>query len=153
MLASVDVVDASTVNLNLTEPAMEPLLHALASWPGMMASPTAVEAAGSSAAFNANPVGAGPYEFAGNFIPNETLSVRAWDGYWNPDTQLLGGVDIVAVPNADLATQLNALRSGEVDYTPLAAHTGIDAVDAAPHLTRNSAASGQSVSVHENPDC
>lgn len=134
MLESVEVVDELTVLLHLSEPAMEPLLHALASWPGMMASPTAVQAAGSSAAFNESPVGAGPYEFAGNFVPNETLSVRAWDGYWNPDAQLLGGVDIVAIPNADLATQLNALRSGEVDYTPLDGYAGIEAVEADPGL-------------------
>src|SRR5262245_3857220 len=59
-LASVDVLDAATVRLNLTAP-FAPLLAVLADRAGMMVSPKAATAAGDK--FGAHPVCSGPFKF------------------------------------------------------------------------------------------
>ncbi|HEY8547341.1 MAG TPA: ABC transporter substrate-binding protein [Acidimicrobiales bacterium] len=108
----VEVVDATTVELELAEPRPLAVLQLLADRPGMMASPTAVRSAGNSTAFSEAPVGAGMYRIEGRWFPRESMSVRAWDGYWDPDAQLLGGIDFIEVePDA----KVNALLSGSVD--------------------------------------
>jgi peptide/nickel transport system substrate-binding protein len=40
------------------------------------------------------------------------MSVRAWPGYWDKDSALLGGIDFTEVA---MAAQLNALRAGQED--------------------------------------
>jgi ABC-type transport system substrate-binding protein len=115
MVAAIDgveVVDDLTVELALAEPTPLSVLQLLADRPGMMASPTAVEEAGDSTAFSEAPVGAGMYAVDGEWFPRESMSVRAWDGYWDTDAQMLGGVDFTEVePDA----KVNALLSGSVD--------------------------------------
>jgi peptide/nickel transport system substrate-binding protein len=111
-LSRVSVVDEHTVELVLNEPTPLSLLQALAGRPGMMASPTAVREAGSSAAFSDAPVGAGMYAIEGAWHPRESMSVRAWDGYWDTDAQTLGGIDFTEVA---LTAKVNALRSGSID--------------------------------------
>jgi ABC-type transport system substrate-binding protein len=109
---AVEVVDDTTVELRLAEPTPLAVLQLLADRPGMMASPEAVQAAGDSTAFSEAPVGAGMYRIEGDWFPRESLSVRAWDGYWDPDAQTLGGIDFTEVePDA----KVNALLSGSVD--------------------------------------
>jgi ABC-type transport system substrate-binding protein len=108
----VEVVDELTVAVHLAEPTPLAVLQILADRPGMMASPDAVREAGDSTAFSEAPVGAGMYAVEGEWFPRESLSVRAWDGYWDPDAQMLGGVDFTEVePDA----KVNALLSGSVD--------------------------------------
>jgi peptide/nickel transport system substrate-binding protein len=111
-LRSVGVVDEYTVDLRLNEPTPLALLLALTSRPGMMVSPTAVREVRTSAAFSAAPVGAGMYAIEGEWHPRESMSVRAWDGYWDPDAQTLGGIDFTEVA---LNSKVNALRSGSID--------------------------------------
>jgi ABC-type transport system substrate-binding protein len=111
-IESAEVVDELTVEIHLAEPTPLAVLQLLADRPGMMASPDAVRAAGNSTAFSEAPVGAGMYAIEGEWFPRESLSVRAWDGYWDPEAQLLGGVDFTEVePDA----KVNALLSGSVD--------------------------------------
>jgi ABC-type transport system substrate-binding protein len=111
-IEGVDVVDPLTVEIRLAEPTPLAVLQLLADRPGMMASPDAVRAAGDSTAFSDAPVGAGMYAIEGEWFPRESLSVRAWDGYWDPDAQTLGGIDFTEVePDA----KVNALLSGSVD--------------------------------------
>ena len=117
MLQSVQVVDNLTVDLVLSEPAVQALLFQLADRPGMIVSPTAVEKAGSSANFSLKPVGAGAYAINGSWFPRESMSVRAWPGYWNKSAQLLGGVDF---SNVLEGTTVNAMRAGSVDVNVLA---------------------------------
>jgi peptide/nickel transport system substrate-binding protein len=93
----------------------------LADRTGMIVSPTAVQAAGGSLAFSAAPVGTGMYKVDGEWFPRESMSVRAWDGYWDKDAALLGGIDFTEVA---MAAQLNALRAGEVD---MGSYQGADA--------------------------
>jgi peptide/nickel transport system substrate-binding protein len=109
---SVEVVGDHTVELQLAEPTPLAVLQVLADRPGMMASPEAVREAGDSTAFSEAPVGAGMYEVDGEWFPRESMSVRAWDGYWDSDAQTLGGIDFTEVePDA----KVNALLSGSVD--------------------------------------
>lgn len=121
MLGSVEVVDPKTVDLVMAQPEPVPLLLQLADRTGMIVSPTAVKAAGNSLAFSAAPVGAGMYKVQGQWFPRESMSVRAWDGYWDKAAAKLGGIDFTEVA---MAAQLNALRAGEVD---MGSYQGADA--------------------------
>ncbi len=69
MVASVEVVDEVTVDLVLAEPQPLPLLIQMSDRPGMIVSPTAVQAAGTSEAFSAAPIGAGMYKVEGQWFP------------------------------------------------------------------------------------
>ncbi|HEV7679877.1 MAG TPA: ABC transporter substrate-binding protein [Candidatus Dormibacteraeota bacterium] len=112
-LDSVSVVDASTVDLAMKRAAAGSLLGALAQRAGMMASPQAVRAAGSSATFAKAPVGAGPYMVVGAWTARQNLSVRKWSGYWDKAGQTLGGIDFMEIPFPSLG---NALQAGDVDW-------------------------------------
>jgi peptide/nickel transport system substrate-binding protein len=111
-LDRVRAIDEHTVELILTDNTPLAMLMALTSRPGMMASPTAVRRARTSAAFSERPVGAGMYAVEGAWHPRESMSVRAWDGYWDTDAQTLGGIDFTEVA---LDSKVNALRSGSID--------------------------------------
>src|SRR5262245_25035809 len=78
-LASVDVVDAMTVRLNLSAP-FSPLLAALADRAGMMVSPKAAQAAGQN--FGTKPVCSGPFKFVDR-VAQDRITVERYDGYWN----------------------------------------------------------------------
>jgi ABC-type transport system substrate-binding protein len=127
---SVEVVDGSTVELQLAEPTPLAVLQLLADRPGMMASPEAVRAAGGSTAFSEAPVGAGMYQVEGEWFPRESMSVRVWDGYWDPDAQTLGGIDFTEVePDA----KVNALLSGSVDVASVGG-TDVSALEGEPDV-------------------
>jgi ABC-type transport system substrate-binding protein len=142
----VEAVDDTTVEITLAEPRPLAVLQLLADRPGMMASPAAVEAAGSSTAFSEAPVGAGMYAIEGEWFPRESMSVRAWDDYWDPDAQTLGGIDFTEVePDG----KVNALLSDSVDVasvggTDVAALEGEDAVA----LTVGAAGIGRGLTVN-----
>jgi len=121
MLSGVEVVDPKTVDMVMSMPQPVPLLLQLADRTGMIVSPTAVQNAGNSLAFSAAPIGAGMYKVEGEWFPRESMSVRAWDGYWDKDAAKLGGIDFTEVA---MAAQLNALRAGEVD---MGSYQGADA--------------------------
>lgn len=128
MIAGVEVVDAATVDVLLNAPQYIPLLVQLSDRTGMIVSPAAVAAAGSSEAFSQAPIGAGMYKVTGEWFPRESMSTRAWDGYWDKDAAKLGGIDFSEIA---MAAQLNALRAGDVDmgsYQGADAQT-IDSVD------------------------
>jgi peptide/nickel transport system substrate-binding protein len=112
MVGGVTVVDPQTVDIMLSANAPASLLVQLSDRPGMIVSPTAVQAAGNSANFSKKPVGAGMYAINGDWFPREKMSVRAWPGYWDKEAALLGGIDFTEVA---MAAQLNALRAGEED--------------------------------------
>jgi ABC-type transport system substrate-binding protein len=117
MLSSVEIIDDHTVDLLLSEPSVEALLFQLADRPGMIVSPTAVAKAGSSANFSLKPVGAGAYAIDGAWFPRESMSVRAWPGYWDKPAARLGGVDFTNVLEG---ATVNAMRAGSVDVNVLA---------------------------------
>lgn len=108
----VDVVDPRTVRLDLKPPNPGAMPITLAGRAGMMVSPTAVRKAGDAKAFNAHPIGAGPYKVEGDWHPVESIKVRAWDGYWNADERLLGGIDFKRL---SFDASVGALKSGDLD--------------------------------------
>jgi peptide/nickel transport system substrate-binding protein len=111
-VSGIEVVDPSTVDIVMKTTAPGPLLIQLTDRPGMIVSPTAVRAAGTSEAFSKKPVGAGMYKLEGDWRPRESMSVRRWDGYWDKDAVLLSGIDFTEIA---FAAKVNALRSGGVD--------------------------------------
>lgn len=75
-------------------------------------SPTAVEELGDDFSRAPADAGAGPYAFSSH-RPGERIELRAWDGYWDADSQTLAGVDIVqTAPGAPTVT---ALVGGSAD--------------------------------------
>ena len=105
------VVDDLTVDIVIEPARVALLLASLAYRAGMIASPTAFAAAGDSEAFSANPVGAGPYAIEGEWFFHESLSVRAWDGYWDAEHRYLGGIDLLQISTDQ---RLAALQAGDI---------------------------------------
>ncbi|MEA3077806.1 MAG: peptide/nickel transport system substrate-binding protein [Actinomycetota bacterium] len=89
------------------------LLYSSAAGLGVV-SPTVAKAIG-DAKMNETPVnaGAGPYAFKSH-QPGQKLELRKWDGYWNKDGQVLGGVDFIHVQAG--APRVTALAGGVIDY-------------------------------------
>lgn len=106
-LDSVEVIDEYTVQLN-ADTGVGALLGALAQRPGMMASPTAIEAGN----LEAEGVGTGAYTMTA-FVPGESADYAKYDGYWEPEVQRVATMKITLM--TDDQTRLNALRSGEID--------------------------------------
>ena len=78
-VTTVDVVDASTVRLNLAAP-FSPLLAQLADRAGMMVSPKAAQAEGEK--FGSSPVCSGPFRFVER-IPQDRIVLERYYNYWN----------------------------------------------------------------------
>jgi peptide/nickel transport system substrate-binding protein len=110
---STSVVDAHTIDIQMKRPAVGRILPALADRAGMMASPQAVKAAGSSAQFAKAPVGAGMYKVTGTINARQSMSVRRWDGYWDKSAQQLGGIDFSEIPFTSL---VNAIQAKDADW-------------------------------------
>ena len=78
-IKSVTAVNPTTVRLDLSAP-FGPLLSILADRAGMIVSPTAARAAGAD--FGRNPVGSGPFKFAGR-VAQDNVTLNAFTGYWD----------------------------------------------------------------------
>lgn len=128
---SVSAVDDSTVDITMKRAAVGTVLPALADRAGLMASPTAVKNAGSEAAFAQHPVGAGMYQVSGTIVARQSMSVRRWNGYWDPSVQLLGGIDFSEIPFTSLD---NAIKAGDVDWVSPQSVADGDALKGASHV-------------------
>src|SRR6266480_3034980 len=109
-VASVDVVDAHTVRLNLSAP-FAPLLAVLTDRAGMIVSPKAAQAAGDR--FGARPVCAGPFRFVER-VAQDRIVLERFPEYWNR-----GAIHfdrIVYLPIVDSTVRLANLRSGQLDF-------------------------------------
>jgi len=109
-LATVDVVDAATVRLNLTAP-FSPLLAQLADRAGMIVSPKAAQAAGDK--FGAKPVCAGPFKFVGR-VAQDRIVLERYANYWNKGDVHFDRVVFLPIP--DSTVRLANLRSGQLDF-------------------------------------
>jgi len=110
VVSSVDVVDASTVRINLASP-FAPLLAVLTDRAGMMVSPKAAEAAGEK--FGAKPVCSGPFRFVER-IAQDRMVLERYPNYW--DKGRIHFDRIVYTPIVDATVRLANLRSGQLDF-------------------------------------
>jgi peptide/nickel transport system substrate-binding protein len=110
VVSSVDVVDPSTVRINLSAP-FAPLLAVLTDRAGMMVSPKAAQAAGEK--FGAHPVCSGPFRF-GERVAQDRITLERYDNYWNKAA--IHFQRVVYLPIVDATVRLANLRSGQLDF-------------------------------------
>jgi peptide/nickel transport system substrate-binding protein len=109
-IKAVDLVDAMTVKVTLTQPNYEWIRSGLQSYgQPLMISPTAVKTHGNEG-IALNPIGTGPFKFVQREQGVKTVIERN-DDYWGSKAKLK---QIVFRPLEDAATRSNALRTGEV---------------------------------------
>ncbi len=119
-VASVDVVDAQTVKLNLSAP-FSPLLAQLADRAGMMVSPKAAQAEGDK--FGAKPVCSGPFRFVER-IAQDRIVLERYAGYWNKDA--IHFDKLIYTPIPDATVRLANLKSGQLDFIERVASSDIE---------------------------
>jgi peptide/nickel transport system substrate-binding protein len=130
-VTDVAVVDADTVELNLStpDPSLEFYLSQAA---GLMGSPKALGTEG----IKTEPVGSGPYVMDKSATVKDSQSVfTARKDYWNKDLQKFQKVTFKTL--TDLTARTNALVSGQVDGAPLDPKTGKQAEGAKMTLATN----------------
>ena len=121
-LASVDVVDPSTVRLNLSVP-FTPLLAALTDRAGMMVSPKAAQAGGAN--FGTKPVCSGPYRFVER-VAQDRIVFEKYANYWNKSAISIDKVIYSAVP--DSTVRLANLRAGQFDFIERVASSDMEGI-------------------------
>ena len=109
-VTSVDVVDASTVRLNMAQP-FAPLLAVLTDRSGMMVSPKAAQAAGDK--FAANPVCSGPFKFVER-VAQDRIVFERFANYWNKGA--IHFDKVTYLPIVDSTVRLANLKSGQLDF-------------------------------------
>ena len=119
-VASVDVIDAATVRLNLSAP-FSPLLAQLADRAGMMVSPKAAQAEGEK--FGARPVCSGPFKFVER-VAQDKIVLERYAGYWNKDAIHFDKVIYTPIPDATV--RLANLKSGQLDFIERVASSDIE---------------------------
>lgn len=113
-ITSVDVVDPTTVRLNLAPGGGVGLPSAFTTHVGMMISPATITA-GTDIQNDPGKSGSGPY-LVTKYVPQESLALtRADDDYWDPAAGRLAGIEITGMPDA--STRLNGVRTGATDLT------------------------------------
>ncbi len=110
VVTSVDVVDPSTVRINLATP-FAPLLATLTDRSGMMVSPKAAQAAGDK--LGAKPVCSGPFRFVER-VAQDRIVLERFPNYWN--RKEIHFERIVYQPIVDATVRLANLRSGQLDF-------------------------------------
>ena len=105
-----DVVDDSTVRLNLSAP-FAPLLAQLADRAGMMVSPKAAQAEGDK--FGSKPVCSGPFRFVER-VAQDRIVLERYPNYWNKGE--IHFDKIVYLPITDSTVRLANLKSGQLDF-------------------------------------
>jgi peptide/nickel transport system substrate-binding protein len=105
-----DVVDDSTVRLNLSAP-FAPLLAQLADRAGMMVSPKAAQAEGDK--FGSKPVCSGPFRFVER-VAQDRIVLERYPNYWNKGE--IHFDKVVYLPIVDSTVRLANLKSGQLDF-------------------------------------
>jgi peptide/nickel transport system substrate-binding protein len=105
-----DVVDDSTVRLNLSAP-FAPLLAQLADRAGMMVSPKAAQAEGDK--FGSKPVCSGPFRFVER-VAQDRIVLERYPNYWNKGE--IHFDKVVYLPIVDATVRLANLKSGQLDF-------------------------------------
>ena len=106
LIQSIDIVDDTTVRLNLRDNTGQQLVYALSGQDGFMVAPNAQKNAAKK------PVGAGPFTFT-SYAHGSKLSLKRFAGYYDNANWKLPGVDFVQVGfGPEVVTKL---KSGDVD--------------------------------------
>jgi len=121
-VASVDVVDAGTVRLNLSAP-FAPLLAQLADRAGMMVSPKAAQEAADK--FGARPVCSGPFRFVER-VAQDRIVLERFANYWNKGE--IHVEKVVYLPIVDSTVRLANLKSGQLDFVERMAASDVPAL-------------------------
>ncbi|MGI4794371.1 MAG: ABC transporter substrate-binding protein [Janthinobacterium lividum] len=127
-LAGVDVVDALTVRIRLSEP-FAPLLALLANRPGVMLSPRILGL--SSDEIGARPVCAGPFTLVER-VAQDHITLKRSPTYWDAARVQLDGVEFKIM--TDSTVRLINLQSGQMDIANRLAATDVPAVQADKRL-------------------
>jgi peptide/nickel transport system substrate-binding protein len=127
-VTSVDVVDPSTVRLNLSAP-FAPLLAQLTDRAGMMVSPKAAQAEGEK--FGAKPVCSGPYKFVER-VPQDRIVLERYANYWDKGAVHFEKITYTPIPDATV--RLANLRSGQLDYIERVAPSDMEKIVAEKKL-------------------
>ncbi|MBK8739396.1 MAG: ABC transporter substrate-binding protein [Betaproteobacteria bacterium] len=109
-VTTVDVVDESTVRLNLAAP-FSPLLAMLTDRSGMMVSPKAAQASG--ATFGSKPVCSGPFRFVER-VAQDRIVLERFPNYWNKAE--IHFDKVLYQPIVDSTVRLANLKSGQLDF-------------------------------------
>ena len=109
-VTTVDVVDESTVKLNLSAP-FSPLFAMLTDRSGMMVSPKAAQAAGAN--FGAKPVCSGPFRFVER-VAQDRIVLERFPNYWNKAE--IHFDKVLYQPIVDSTVRLANLKSGQLDF-------------------------------------
>jgi peptide/nickel transport system substrate-binding protein len=125
---SVEVVDESTVSLQLSAP-FAPLTAVLADRAGMIMSPTALDEKGED--FGTDPVCVGPFRFSDR-VAQDRIEVVKDPNYYDADNVHLDQVTYRIID--DSTTRYNNLRSGDVDVLERLAPVDVEALEAEPDL-------------------
>lgn len=134
-VASVDVVDASTVRFNLKAP-FSPLLATLIDRAGMMLSRKAVEAAGEN--FTLKPIGAGsgPFKFV-EALKDDHITLERNPDWWgrDKDGNKLPYLDkIVIKPIRDDSVRTTNVRTNDAQVANNIPGKDVEAIKADPNL-------------------
>jgi len=135
-VASVDVVDASTVKFNLKS-AFAPLLAALVDRAGMMVSQKVADAMGADFTLKPFKAGTGPFILT-EAVKNDHYTLEKNPDWWGKDAagNKLPFLDkIIVKPIIDGDVRLTNLRTGQVQVVNNVAGKDVPAVKADPTLT------------------
>lgn len=123
-ISAIDVVDDTTVKINLKEPSV-PLLAALSDRAGMIVSPKAGEALGDK--FTEAPVCSGPYKFKER-VTQDHITLEKFADYYNADQFHFDELVYRGMP--DSSVRLLNLRSGQIDLMERLAATDVEGLKA-----------------------
>jgi peptide/nickel transport system substrate-binding protein len=121
-VTSIDVIDPSTVRLNLSAP-FPPLLAQLTDRAGMMVSPKAATSAGDK--FGSHPVCSGPFKFAER-VAQDRIVLEKFPNYWNKEAIHFDKVIYTPIPDATV--RLANLKSGQLDFIERMASNDVEGV-------------------------
>ncbi|MFD6858494.1 ABC transporter substrate-binding protein [Rhodococcus sp. NPDC060090] len=109
-IASTEVLDRTTLEVTLVAPNPNYAHSVIVSSMNWIASPAALEQ--SSAAFDENPIGAGPFTLA-NWARQDVIELEKNPNYWDAPRPYLDGLTIRT--SADTTQRLNSITTGAVD--------------------------------------
>ncbi len=123
-ISTIDVVDPTTLTLNLSNPIPGDVVQAMYHVDGTIYDPSTISTD------STKPVGAGPFVLK-SYQEGSSIKLVANPKYWNKGQYLLGGVNFVQASNGPQL--IEALESGAIDMTTLEPNE-VAAIKAQPNL-------------------